>query len=238
MKGERIYMALDNINDELLERYEEGTKCEKKRDIGIRYGAIAACLCIVMTGIFAFHLYLGENGIGAAQGGNKVIPNGTTGNYSSSAGQVYKADGTVVSSFASNLSSSYGPPQNGTWFYFAEATDALKEYAGKDVTYFLAVDIFANSKPLDVNSEKLTAELKRLSKQGYHVGYAEAWTYQGEGEKVPYTYVAGYFTAEELQSFKASKDLGYAFRFATNGDGSSVSSDQGIVCNFDGERNE
>lgn len=249
MKGERIYIALGNADDVLLERYYEGTKHKKKRNIWIKYGAMAACLCIVVAGAFALNTQFGRNGTGSGQGGNELIPGGTTENYSnspitnqgegSSTGtgqQIYKADGTVVSSFASNSSSKYATPQNGTWFCFVEVKDALEKYAGENVTYFLAIDVFSNSKGLDVESEELTAELERLSELGYHVGYAEAWTYQGQGEQMPYTFAAGYFTAEELESFAASTDYGYAFHFAINGDGSPVSSEQGIVCDFDGGR--
>lgn len=248
MKSERIFKAIGNADDELLERYEERAGRQKKRNLRVRWGAIAACLCIAAAGVFGFSTRFGRTEIGTGQGGNKPVPGGTTEDYSGSpvsnqggdstgesAGQVYIAGGTVVSGYASHSSGSYAaPPANGTWFCFVEVKDALKEYAGKDVTYFLAVDIFENSKEL--NGEELAAELKRLSGLGYHVGYAEAWEYRGEGEKVPYPYAAGYFTAGELESFGASKDYGYAFHFAANGDGSPVSSGQGIVCDFDGGR--
>lgn len=249
MKGEKIYIALGSADDELLERYYEGTKRKKKRNIWIKYGAMAACLCIVVAGAFALNAQFGRNETASGQSGNEPIPGGTTENYSNSpitnqrevgstgtGQQVYKADGTVVSSFASKSSGKYAAPQNGTWFCFVEVKDALEKYAGDNVTYFLAIDVFSDFKRLDVQSKELTAELERLSELGYHVGYAKAWMYPGQGERVPYTYVAGYFTAEELEKFAASADYGYAFHFTVNGDGSPVSSGQGIVCGFDDGR--
>ena len=67
------------------------------------------------------------------------------------------------------------------------------------------------------------------------MGYAKYWTYEGKGEQVDKTYVSGYFTSEELESFAANENYGYAFRFAVNGDGSAVSADQGIITDLDSE---
>lgn len=218
MKSEKIFMALGNVDDELINRYYEEIKKKKRQNIGIKYGAMVACFCIIVISFFANNIYSGKSKLNM--------------------GQTYKPNGVIVSDFPSNTSTSYvSPPQNGKHLFFAEVENALKENAGKNVTYFLAVDVFSNSKELAINSKELTEELQRLAKLGYHVGYAEAWTYQGKDEKVPFTYVAGYFTAKELQSFIASQDYGYTFRFVKNGDGSPVSPDQGIICNFGGRKN-
>lgn len=214
MNGEQIYIALGNVDDTLLTRYHERTTYQRKSKPWTKYGAIAACLCLVILSFFALNTRFAKDGL--------------------LTGEIYKAGGKVIASFPSGSSSScYATPQPGTWFCFTEVTNALKKYAEKDVTYFLAIDIFTETEALDADSKEIIPELKRLSKSGYHVGYAEAWTYQGQGEKVPYTYVAGYFTAEDLQSFNASKDFGYAFHFPTNGDGSPISSDKIVIWDYD-----
>lgn len=213
MNSEKIFMVLGNVDDELINRYCEEIKKKKRQNIIIKYGAMVACLCIIAISIFANNI--------------------STLNME----QTYKPNSVIVSDFPSNASTSYvSPPENGNHLFFVEVENALKKYAGENVTFFLGVDIFSNSKELDLNSKELTKELQRLTKLGYHVGYAEAWTYQGKDEKVPYTYVAGYFTAKELQSFIVSQDYGYTFRFVKNGDGSPVSSDQGIIFDFGGRK--
>ena len=129
----------------------------------------------------------------------------------------------------------YAVPNNGEKTYFNEVTNALKEHDGQDVTYFLAIDIYANQTKLEDTSDRVKVELERLTKLGDRVGYSKCWTYQGNNEKVDILYVSGYFTEEQLENFPASENYGYTFRFATNGDGSSVSADQGIITDVDSE---
>ena len=147
----------------------------------------------------------------------------------------YIPSGEVMNSYEVDFNSSYAAPANGTGFYFDEVVEALKENAGQDIIYFLAIDIMSDGTQLDVKSEEMTTELKRLANYGYHVGYAEAWTYEGgaeEQKQVDYTYIAGYFTEDNLLNFSPSENYGYSFRFAKNGDSSPVSAEQGIVTSF------
>lgn len=69
-------------------------------------------------------------------------------------------------------------------------------------------------------------EHERLISEGYELYTAECWTYQGEGEKSYYTVVVGYFTEDDLAHFSGNPEYGYLFRFARNGDGSSISVDE------------
>lgn len=214
MKGEKIFFALNNIDDKLLNRYCEKILYKRKKTNRLKFIAMASCICIIVVSILSVNLQFRKNSLDM--------------------GYRYISDGIVVADFPTNSSTSYiSPPQNGSKLLYVEVENALKEYAGKNVTYFLAVDIFSNTKELSIKSEELSTELQRLTKLGYHVGYSKAWEYQGEDEKVTYTYVSGYFNAEELQSFIVNKDYGYTFRFAKNGDGSLVSADQGIISNFE-----
>lgn len=127
------------------------------------------------------------------------------------------------------VSESYASPDNGRFFAYGALGQALEEYAGEKVRYHTEVTLFENGLPIDVESAAGKAELKRLQQLGYEIGYDQAWTYQGDLEKVPYTYIAAVLTADQLQTFNASADYGYGFNFASNGDGSTVKGKEGIV---------
>ena len=61
---------------------------------------------------------------------------------------------------------------------------------------------------------------------------SEAWEYKSPDEKISYSYLAGYFTADELLNFPAAENYGYGFYFAVNGDGSPVDGGEGIIVEF------
>ena len=209
MKSERIYSAIGAAEDELLLRLE-GIKNEKNIS-WLKWGAIAACFCFVIIGAVII---------------NNIYH----------AGQDLPADGMVISSYempGASSTGSYVVPECGTWFYFVDVSAALEEYAGQKVTYLLAFDIFPDKGTSFKNiSDEMKAELERLTGLGYEVGYIETWTYQGQGERVYYNVAAGYFTAEQLESFPASPDYGYAFYFITNGDGIPVDAQQGLITDY------
>lgn len=222
MKSEKIYKAIGNADDKLMERYESSKKGSPRwLKLG---GGLAACLCLALIGSFVL---------------NGTLPVRTpagrsSGTVPASASGLYKASGTVVESFSSSGSTSmYATPDNGKRLIFTEVQGAMKEHAGQDVEYFLAVDIFTDKTPLEAKSDAAKAELKRLTRLGYHIGYAESWTYEGNGKQVIIPYIAGYFTEKELENFVANQTYGYAFRFAQNGDGSPISAEQGIIIDFD-----
>lgn len=127
------------------------------------------------------------------------------------------------------VSESYATPSNGETLYVRAVKMALDQYAGKDVKYFVAIDLFSNGTPLDTNSKEVQAEVKRLQELNYDVNVAKAWTYEGNAQKVDYTYVGAYLTADQLQHFKVNSNYGYAFQFASNGDGSPVTGQAGSI---------
>lgn len=213
MKSEKIFKSIGNVDDELLERYESSKKKNSSPHWRIWGGLAAACFCVIAIGSVALR-------------GTPDIEN-----------ESYKSSGTVIENFQSGsmINDIYAAPENGKKVYFTEVTNALKEYAGKDVTYFLAVDIYANQIKLEDSSDEVKQELERLTKLGYQVGYSKYWTYQGNQEKVEIPYVSGYFTEKQLEDFAINEKYGYTFRFATNGDGGPVSADQGVVTDFNSE---
>ncbi len=208
MKSERLYSAIGAADDELLIRLE-GTKNEKNIS-WLKWSALAACFCFVIIGaLMVKSIYYTE--------------------------QYPPAEGRVISSYeipGASSAGSYVVPECGTWYYFVDVSAAIEKYAGQEVTYLLAFDIFPKDEALINNSNEMKAELERLTGLGYEVGYIETWTYQGQGEQVYYYIAAGYFTAEQLENFPASSDYGYAFRFITNGDGSPVDAQQGLITDY------
>lgn len=205
MNSSQIYKAIGDADDELLERSEHRAKA--KRPVWVRWGAAAACLCLVAAGAVALHGQLGPQAPGAGS--------------------------AIISSYDGALpGAQYAPPENGKVLYFTEVQAALDANAGKDATYFVAIDLFRDGTVLDAGSSEAQAELKRLTDSGYNAGYATSWTYQGEDDQqVDVPYLAGYFTADQLAGF-AGGEYGYAFSFATNGDGSAVSADQALSAQY------
>ena len=208
MNSKQIYRAIGNADDALVERCEDRTSTVRRRQPAwVKWSAAAACLCLVLAGAFSIR-----------QQGPVAVP-GT---------------GSVISSYEYGQSGSiYAPPENGEALFFPDVNAALDANAGD--TYFVSVDIFQSGVPLDPESSDVQSELKRLTDSGYKVGYATYWTYQGEDmAKTDVPYLAGYFTADQLKTFAANEDYGYAFSFVSNGDGSAVSTDQELTSEIPG----
>ena len=88
-------------------------------------------------------------------------------------------------------------------------------------------------KTVQLSEEEQIAEYQRLISMGYELYTAECWTYQGKGEKLYYTVVVGYFTESELSLFRGNPEYGYMFNFVTNGDGSGISvNESDIISSF------
>lgn len=145
----------------------------------------------------------------------------------------------VITSFPANAVCSYIAPGNGEYLCFIEVNEARKKYAGQDVVFLLAVDIFSeaeNGEPhlRDVSDEEKAAEYKRLADDGFNFYEVTYWDYQGEeAKKVYHTALAAELTEEQLQGFKPSEKYGYTFRFITNGDSSGINDDKiNAVTNF------
>lgn len=126
-------------------------------------------------------------------------------------------------------SGSYASPGNGKFFAVGGLSRALDEHTGENVRYRVSVTLFQDGLPIDAESAAGAAELERLQRLGYDIDYAKAWTYRGDREKADYTYIAAVLTAEQLKSFKASATYGYGFDFASNGDGSAIQGEQGVI---------
>ena len=210
MRKNRISETIGNINQKYVNEATAYTGEVKavRRPVWMKWGAVAACLCLIVAAMVAVPNLFGDNAI---------------------------KDGTIISDFKSGslVDTSYATPAPGEYFCFVEVNEARKEYAGKDVSFLLSFDVF-NRDGEQMSIEELSEEYQRLSDLGYKLYYVEDhWTYYGDNQKEYSPVVVGLFTEDELTNFKASEQYGYAFHFETNGDGSSVSIDEeNVVTNF------
>ena len=209
---ERLYQAIGEVDDELLERMERAMaeqptgRADRNRNKGrlLWQAALSSVLIAAAALLLIFNDSLFH------RDGNVT----------------YTASGPVVDRAIGNeSSSSVVTPGNGQIVYFDSVRRAFETNKDSRTKYFVAIDLFADEMPLNVGSFDTHRELKRLQELGLQVGYAESWTYQGEGGQVDYLYAAGLLTAEQLKNFPASSEYGYAFRFATNADGTPVTTE-------------
>ena len=206
MKSDRIFKAIGDAEDQFLEQTENASKIKRIPLPWAKRGAAVACACFVVIGAIAIKSF-------TPSGSGIEVPSASDG---------------IVSSFPSSVSGIYDSPGNGEVLLFTEVQEALHANAGKDSLYFVSIGIYSDKQILEPDSVEVKKELARLTGLGYKVGYATQWTYQGESDQMDITYVAGYFTADQLDHFDVDAHYGYAFSFATNGDGTSVDPEQGL----------
>lgn len=209
MKKKRISETMGNINQKYVNEATAYTGEAKAacRPVWMKWSAIAACLCLIVAAMVAVPNLFGNNSV---------------------------KDGSIISKFNSSnmVDSCYATPAPGEYFCFTEVNEARKEYAGKDVTFLLAFDVFDTDGEMSI--EELSEEYQRLADLGYKLYYVEDhWTYYGDNQKEYSPVVVGLFTEDELTNFKASEQYGYAFHFETNGDGSTIKiNEENVVTNF------
>ena len=220
MKSERIYAAIGQVEDALLDELDDNGDSKKRKPPWLKWGAMAACLALV---VFA-----------AA----RLLPGGT--HFASHAYQAPEDTATeslVISAYEETpgvgVFSCYAMPEPGTWFYVSDVSAALEEYAGQEVTYLLAMDISSDpSTDARLTEDALNAELSRLIALGLDVGYIETWEHEGADGRFYHYVPAGYFSAEQLENFPASEDYSYAFYFITDGDGKAIPAQQGLITDY------
>lgn len=151
------------------------------------------------------------------------------------AARTFGGSSRLISKYDCNRSASYTYPKPGTYFCFVDVNEARKHYAGRDVEFLLAFDLFKGEDGNErVSQEELQAEYQRLAGLGFRFYEVEAWTYRDVGVREYYTVVMGAFTEEQLADFPASPDYGYAFHFVHNGNGSSVRVDESrLITDFE-----
>lgn len=225
MKDIKLLRAIGGVDDALLEEYEQdtGTPQRTKSRHWMRWGAMAACLCLVIAAAFTVPELLKNDVLAPAQHAQDSTVIGEKDAYGP--GDILPEDRLTIingSGYSEDSAACYAAPKAGDILYFIEVRAAMEEHAGSDVKLFVGIDLMSDIRTLSEHGTEVETEIQRMRGMGYDVFFAEAWTYEGDGEKVPYTYLAGLFTVDELKSFQTSADYGYAFRFAHNGDGACV----------------
>lgn len=215
MRGKDLYKDISLIGDELIEKNRPAIY--KRRHAVPAVLAAAACVLIVLAGIYIFAVITQDNNIFTDNTDYKII-----------------TDYRIKSNGNSSTSPCYAAPMGGETLLVREIHEAFREYGDENVKFLLAVDIkeyypnFDPNKEEDnrLRGEKLDAELKRLTDLGYEFYEEKIWHFINKGEKEWYTVIVGLFTKEQLLEFPAYKDYGYSFQFAENGDGTSVEFDK------------
>ena len=120
MKNERIYKAIGDAEDKLLEGCEVRPRVAKRQPLWVKWGAVVACACLVAVGAFA----LGQHPLAAK-------------------------NPAIISSYVTDQPEAmYAAPENGEAFLLTNVEVALNENAGKDATYFVAVNLYRDGAPL------------------------------------------------------------------------------------------
>lgn len=217
MRKSRISETMQNINTKFVNEANEYTGVEKviRHTVWMKWSAVAACLCLIIVAVIVLPNRFGDD----VDKDNDLIS--------------VEQDSTIIVDFKTTADTNYSAPEPGEYFCFIEVNEARKEYAGKNMTYLLAFDLF-KAEGEAISEEELKEEYQRLADLGYKLYYVEDhWTYYGDNQKKYIPVVVGLFTDEELDNFKASEKYGYAFHFETNGDGSSIKIDvDNVVADF------
>lgn len=206
-----LYEGISHISDRIIEE-AEAVQPKMRRPVWVKWGALAACLCLVVAGALTIPGLFPTN-----QPAPPFSQDQTEAPKQNDATPIINGSGYEGSA------GSYVIPEPGTTLLFVEVREAVEDWRGSSARLFLAVNINnASEEMLADDSEEMRSETERLASLGYEIGWYEAWTYQGEGEKVPYTFLYTLLSVEELESFSASSEYGYSFYFPHNGDGSAV----------------
>ena len=178
-------------------------KKKAKKPGWIKWGAMAACLILVVGVVFWNP---------ATHDGRRVISE-----YHTNSSGSYAAPSPGEVTFASEVREAR-KKYEGKNVSFLLAFSIFKDNGEQTV---------------ELSEDERIEEYQRLISLGYELCSAECWTYQGKGEKRYYTVVVGYFTESQLSLFRSNPEYGYMFYFATNGDHSGISVDEtDIITNF------
>lgn len=224
MNAKKFSDAMSELDTKYI---DEALNYKKKANMPswIKWGAMAACLILIVGVVFWSP---------TTHDGRHVI--NPVPEISSGLNHPTTHDGRrVISKYHTNSSGSYAAPSPGEVNFASAVREAREKYEGKDVRFLLTFSIFKDNgeKTAELSEEERIEEYQRLVSLGYELYTAECWTYQGEGEKLYYTVVVGYFTESDLSLFRGNPEYGYMFDFVTNGDGSSISVEETeIITNF------
>jgi len=189
VKKEELFSILGEVDQQKVAAAGKA----KSRPVWIKWGALAACLCLVIVGsIFLFseppEIITGYNGGGLAK---YVIP----------------APGEYFCYFEVTAAREHYAGQDVRYLLTFDIFNP---------------DVEDRTKSKEVSQEERNAEYQRLLDLGYELYKTERFIYQGYLEKVYEPVVVGLFSEKELASFPTNPAYSYLFHFVDNGDGSYI----------------
>lgn len=149
MTGKDLFAALSFVDDALILEAEEAKPARRAFPAqAVRWGAaLAACVCLLVGWAFAAERlrYAGSTSnetAGAAEGAVQEaggMPE--TAEDSADAG----FSGKIIDRYLgeNEMATCYAAPQNGTWTIEQPLQDMLDRFAGEDVRFLVAFDLFA-----------------------------------------------------------------------------------------------
>ncbi len=223
MTGKDLFAALSFVDDALILEAEEAKPARRAFPAqAVRWGAaLAACVCLLVGWAFAAERlrYAGSTSnetAGAAEGAVQEaggMPE--TAEDSADAG----FSGKIIDRYLgeNEMVTCYAAPQNGTWTIEQPLQDMLDRFAGEDVRFLVAFDLFAEETRIDPADDAYAREAERLAAAGYDLRILPQESAAGETMRV-----CGLFTAEQLEQFDAADAYGYDFYFPKNADGTPL----------------
>jgi hypothetical protein len=219
MKNERILNCLGDVDENYIA--EAAPSAQKKhRPIWVKWGAMAACLAVVLVGGLAARRQMTVPTEDTATG--SIAPGGAyvSGDFSDSAkeeaplagiaddGSDLSGDLTgylpTISAFGETKMDSDISVDNGGVLFSDALTGAMAQYGG-DVDYRVIVELFSDGVELDCTSEAGKAEMDRFfADEGYTVVFENYF----DGY-VNHNYFTLHATLEQLENFPASEQYGY-----------------------------
>lgn len=223
MTGKDLFAALSFVDDALILEAEEAKPARRTFPAqAVHWGAaLAACVCLLVGWAFAAERlrYAGSTSnetAGAAEGAVQEaggMPE--TAEDSADAG----FSGKIIDRYLgeNEMATCYAAPQNGTWTIEQPLQDMLDRFAGEDVRFLVAFDLFAEETRIDPADDAYAREAERLAAAGYDLRILPQESAAGETMRV-----CGLFTAEQLEQFDAAGAYGYDFYFPKNADGTPL----------------
>jgi hypothetical protein len=220
MKNERILNCLGEVDENYIADAASSTQ-KKNKPVWVKWGAMAACLAVVVVGGFAAWQQMNGPTEDTVSGG--IMPGGA---YVSDFAQekeeyVEEQFGTadqggdldgdpagylpMISTFGETKMDSDCSVNNGGVLFSDALTGAMEKYGG-DVKYRVIVELFSDGVAIDCASEEGKAEIERFADQGYIVAFENYNDGYVDHNYFTFTLHA---TLEQLESFPVSERYGY-----------------------------
>ena len=205
MKTENALDCMEFLSPELLDE-AESYRPARKSNSWMKWGAVAACLCICVIGALKFYLPLHDSGNGTEPGYgmtdyNAPVPGGVnieeTGNESETNVKM------MISHFDNSLNNEDMAVYNGHCELSNSLKAAINEY-GDTVKYRVVVEVFKDGTVINSGSAEVASEEARLVNEKYTVAHE---TYEDTAETMDYFTI--HAEKDQLLDFPVNSSYGY-----------------------------